>query len=125
MKKITFVAILMLCLGFIMSSCTKKDDTPKLDDRLVGTKWQCSDAAAKLLYGGNNRYQVFEFISTTEVERYSTNNGAVVDSDGVFSYTLNYPSITINKAGFTFTDSRTMVRDGTDGKGYYAKYIRQ
>ncbi len=130
MKKILFAAVMLLCLGSLSTSCSK---SIKLDDRLVGTKWQCEDYVHHLFYGGNC-YQVYEFVSTTEVERYTTRNGNVDSSDGTFTYTLNYPHITINvknsdgatePTAYTFEDSRTMVRDGTNGSGYYAKYMKQ
>lgn len=132
MKKcIHIIMLAIMSIAFV--SCGEKVDEPKLDDRLVGTKWQCEDWVHALFYGGTC-FQVYEFTSTTEVDRYTTRNGAVDDSDGTFTYTLNYPSITINvvdskgvvtPTDFTFTDSRTMVRTGTDGYGNYQKYLKQ
>ena len=132
MKRVLNVAIL-IALSILSVSCSKKDDTPQLDDRLVGTKWQFENTIAEALYGGTY-FHVYEFISATEVERYTTHNGSVNTSDGTFPYTLEYPKITIyaktnngnnDTEYFTFTDSRTMVRDGTDGMGLGNKYMRQ
>ncbi len=135
--RIACAVILCMLAGGIVTSCDKDRNGPdtseaKLDDRLVGTKWQCRDVVEEMFSGGSC-YEVFEFVSTTEVEQYCTRNGAVISSNGTFAYTLNYPAITINlreqgqikPTGFEFTDSRTMVRNGTDGKGYYSKYLRQ
>ena len=135
MKNRLLSTLFLLPLVIFSFSCTKTgtDNEPKLDDRLVNTKWQCEDNASELLFGGTC-YEVYEFISTTEVDRYTTRNGVVRSSDGTFKYTLEYPKITIyaktskgedDTEYFTFTDNRTMVRDGTDGKGFYAKYMRQ
>lgn len=110
----------------------QEDEVNKLDDRLVGTKWQTSDYAYKLIYGGNP-YDVYEFVSTTEVENYTTNGGNVVKSYGTYTYKLDYPHITINYKSsdgitpteFTFKDSRTMVRDGVKESQPYATYLKQ
>lgn len=141
MKKIFGLGLLAVVLAsftFVFTSCSKDDgeDEVKLDDRLVGTKWSCEDPVYKLLYGGVC-YQFYEFTSTTKVEQYTTKNGAVVDSDGEFDYTLNYPDITINTIdsdgkvkpyNYKFTDSRTMVMvkvDGTLATGSYSTYYKQ
>ena len=108
------------------------ENVNKLDDRLVGTKWQTSDFAYKIIYGGNP-YDVYEFVSTTEVENYTTSGGNVVKSDGTYTYKLDYPHITINHKSsdgitpnhYTFKDSRTMVRDGVKESQPYATYIKQ
>ena len=131
MKKL-FILTAIVITTLFTASCHKGDTTPELDDRLVGTKWQTSDHTYKLFYGGNP-YEVFEFISTTELECYITNNGKVVKSNGIYTYSLEYPHITINIGSssgttptkYTFKDSRTMVRDGWDEYTPYAKYIRQ
>ena len=110
----------------------KEEEQVKLDDRLVGTKWQTSDYAYKLIYGGNP-YEVYEFISTTEVEDYTTSGGNVVKSYGTYTYQLDYPHITINVLSsgsinpthYTFKDSRTMVRDDVSESNPYAKYLKQ
>ena len=132
MKK--YIVFIACCVAVICSvGCQKiEDEQPKLDDRLVGTKWQTSDFAHKVIYGGNP-FEVYEFISTTEVECYTTSGGNVVRSNGTYSYTLAYPHITINVIStngtvpthYTFKDSRTMVRDGVDESTPYAKYIKQ
>lgn len=128
MKKCLLIILSLLSVSII--SCTK---TPKLDDRLVGTKWQTEDLAAELFHGGKC-YQVYEFTSTTEVECYTTKNGTVISSDGVYTYKLNWPSITINvvssggevtPTSYTFTDARTMVRDNAASTAFYVTYIRQ
>lgn len=110
----------------------EEENVNKLDDRLVGTKWQTSDFAYKIIYGGNP-YDVYEFVSTTEVENYTTNQGNVVKSYGTYTYVLDYPHITINHKSsdeitpnhYTFKDSRTMVRDGVKESQPYATYIKQ
>ena len=129
-----FITLLLCAVALIGAAGCQKvgDDQPKLDDRLVGTKWQTSDFAYKLLFGGNP-YEVFEFVSTTELECYTTNGGNVVQSHGTWTYSLDYPHIIINEVSsgeitenhFTFKDSRTMVRDGVDEYNPYAKYIKQ
>ena len=124
--------ILIACSIAAVSSCQKPDGNNSLDDRLVGTKWQTSDYAYKIIYGGNP-YEVYEFVSTSELECYTTSGGNVVKSYGTYTYTLDYPSITINVSTssgttpthYTFKDSRTMVRDGVDEYQPYAKYIKQ
>lgn len=133
MMKKYFTILLGLFAIITMSSCQKiGSENSKLDDRLVGTKWQTEDFAQKLLFGGNP-YEVYEFVSTTEVECYITDRGSVIKSHGTFTYTLEYPHITINRqtsdgitpTKYTFKDSRTMLRDGADEYGYYAKYMKQ
>ena len=140
MKRIFRLGLMAAVLAtFTFVGCSKDDgeDEVKLDDRLVGTKWSCEDPVHKMFYGGTC-YQVYEFTSTTKVEKYTTRNGVVDDVDGEYDYTLNYPDITINEIDsdgnpdptkYKFTDSRTMVlvrNDGTlsDG-GYYGKYLKQ
>lgn len=123
MKKTIYI-LLIFALGIVSASCTKD----KLDDRFVGTVWRCTkpiiDTRNEFIIG----YQFYEFVSTTEIERYVKRNDIVVSSDGTFTYTLNYPKmiVTDNKYGivnseeFVFTDSRTMYIYGTD-----TKFLRQ
>ena len=128
MKRIItlFAAVILVAAG-----CQKAGES-KLDDRLVGTKWQTSDYAHKIIHGGNP-YEVYEFVSTAQVDCYTTSGGTVVKSSGTFDYTLTYPKIVIKRKTsdgistlkYTFKDSRTMVRDGVDESTPYAKYIRQ
>ncbi|RZT96009.1 hypothetical protein EV201_0638 [Ancylomarina subtilis] len=127
MKKI----LLILALASICFSCSKDDEdvTPKLDERLVNTKWETYDLAYSIIYGGT-AYEVYEFISSTEVEQYTSKNGKIVDTDGTYSYTLEYPNLTITKednkkADFIFKDTRTFIRVGAEENDYYAKYIKQ
>lgn len=79
---------------------------------------------------------MYEFISSNEVESYTTKNGIVVDTDGTFKYELNYPNITIHymdsdgdvmPLNFVFRDTRTMVRVGENinENSSYMKYIKQ
>lgn len=135
-KEMKRILSLILCAVAIIGAagCQKieEEEQVQLDDRLVGTKWQTSDFAYKLIYGGNP-YEVYEFISTTEVESYTTNAGSVMKSYGTFTYMLEYPHITINVVSssgtnpthYTFKDSRTMVRDDVSESNPYAKYIKQ
>lgn len=134
MKRALFIfacAFALVCFG----SCSKNGTDPeeKLDDRLVGTKWQTYDLAYFLFHGGDP-YEVYEFVSTTEVEDYVTNKGSVVQTHGTYTYKLDYPKITINKKKsdgiiealhYTFKDTRTMVRDDVDESNNYAKFIKQ
>ena len=131
MKRVlTFLLFVSTLIGIV--GCHKSDQQSKLDDRLVGTKWQTSDYAYKIIYGGNP-YYVYEFISVTELECYTTSGGNVVKSRGTYTYTLNYPHITINIVSsdgttpthYTFKDSRTMVRDDVDEYTPYAKLLKQ
>lgn len=132
MKK--FIVFIVSCVTLVsVAGCQKiEDEHPKLDDRLVGTKWQTSDYAYKILYGGNP-YEVYEFISTTELECYTTNGDNVVKSYGTWTYMLDYPHIVINVVSssgttptpYTFKDSRTMVRDGGNENSPYVTYLKQ
>lgn len=131
---------LILALSFAFAlvsfcSCSKEGTDPKdkLDDRLVGTKWQTSAYAHKIIWGGDP-YDVYDFISTTEVEHYMTEKGSVKKSYGTYTYTLDYPKITINvkdddgtvkATHYTFKDTRTMVRDDLEESKPYAKFIKQ
>lgn len=135
MKKIialVFCAVSLIGAIGCQKNEIKEEDQIKLDDRLVGTKWQTSDFAYKLIYGGNP-YEVYEFISTTEVENYTISSGNVVKSYGTYTYQLNYPHITIDVVSsgvatpthYTFKDSRTMVRDDLSESSPYAKYLKQ
>lgn len=132
MKRMLIVCMTMVMLFAL--GCNKNEEVG-LDDRLVGTKWQTRDSIHEAFYGGVC-YDVYEFISTTEVENYTTRNGNVDDMNGTFKYELNYPYITIyevksdgniSELDFVFRDSRTMVRDGENINEYasYVKYIRQ
>ena len=124
MKKVIYVILLIFAISIMGTSCTK--DT--LDDRLVGTVWRCTKPVIDTRDGSIMGFQYYEFVSTTEVERYLKRNDVVVSSDGTFTYTLNYPKmiVTENKYGmvnseeFAFTDSRTMYIYGTD-----TKFLRQ
>lgn len=130
MKRI--LSLILCATAFIMTGCQKVDEQTKLDDRLVGTKWETSDYAHKIIYGGNP-YEVYEFVSVNELECYTTSSSKVVKSHGTYTYTLDYPHITINvvtsngtnPTHYTFKDSRTMVRDDVDENSPYAKYIKQ
>lgn len=124
MKKTLFI----LLLPFIFLGCEKNEEN-ELDSRLVGTKWQTYDHTYEIIYGGKP-YEVYEFISTTEVEKYTTNNNIIVDFDGNYKYTLDYPNLSIiindsTKYDYVFISSREFIRKGTDGSGMYQKYIKQ
>lgn len=133
MKKFFLLLALLGCVA-VLGSCSKSHHSgEKLDDRLVGTKWQTEDIVRHILYGGIC-YEVYEFVSTSSVERYTIRNGSVYSTDGAFAYSLSWPHITIydvdsngesNPTDYTFTDSRTMVRDGASSSAYYAIYYRQ
>lgn len=100
-----------------------------LDTRLVGTKWQTEDIAYEMFYG-KTAYDVYEFISTTEVENYTIKNGSIVQTNGTLKYILKYPTLSIVKNNtttydFEFKDSRTIVRVGANEYAAYMKYIKQ
>ena len=124
MKKVIYVILLIFAISIMGTSCTKDI----LDDRLVGTVWRCTKPVIDTRDGSIMGFQYYEFVSTTEVERYVKRNDIVISSDGTFTYTLNYPKmiVTENKYGvvnseeFAFTDSRTMYIYGTD-----TKFLRQ
>ena len=63
------IITIIVCASTILcvAGCQKPGNENTLDDRLVGTKWQTFDLAYQLFYGGNP-YEVYEFVSTTEVE---------------------------------------------------------
>lgn len=124
MKKVIYVILLIFAISIMGTSCTK--DT--LDDRLVGTVWRCTKPVIDTRDGSIMGFQYYEFVSTTEVERYLKRNDVVVNSYGTFTYTLNYPKMIVtetkygmvNSEEFAFTDSRTMYIYGTD-----TKFLRQ
>ena len=123
MKKTIYI-LLIFIISIVSASCTK--DT--LDDRLVGTVWRCTKPVIDTRDGSIMGFQYYEFVSTTEVERYLKRNDVVVNSYGTFTYTLNYPKMIVtetkygmvNSEEFVFTDSRTMYIYGTD-----TKFLRQ
>ena len=123
MKKTIYI-LLIFIISIVSASCTK--DT--LDDRLVGTVWRCTNPVIDTRDGSIMGFQYYEFVSTTEVERYLKRNDVVVNSYGTFTYTLNYPKMIVtetkygmvNSEEFAFTDSRTMYIYGTD-----TKFLRQ
>ena len=100
-----------------------------LDNRLVGTKWQTEDIVYEMFFG-KTAYDVYEFISTTEVENYTKKNGSIVQTNGTLKYILKYPTLLIVKNDtttydFGFKDSRTIVRVGANEYAAYMKYIKQ
>jgi hypothetical protein len=131
MKKIMFAVMAIATLAF--AGCEKDgndagEQQQQLDGRLVNTKWQTRDTVYEIIFGGT-AYQVFEFISETEVEKYTTKNGNVVQSSGTYEYELDYPMLIIPEESdiyytFEFTDSRTFVRVGSNGYAYKT-YIKQ
>lgn len=131
MKKLIFSLLAIVTIFFMGCSKEESNQEPQLDDRLVGTEWITEDTVYELFYGGVC-YNVFEFTSTTTFENYTTQNGRVVDSDGEFSYTLEYPILTLHSMNsdgddyiFEFKDSRTIVRSGANEYMSYMKYIKQ
>lgn len=97
------------------------------DDRLVGTCWYTQDINYEQENGGVCD-EVYDFISSSEVECYTTQNGKVVANYGVYTYKLTYPYIRIvtNKGierNYTFVDTRTMILDDVDENDYYATYF--
>ncbi|MDP4239091.1 MAG: Ig-like domain-containing protein [Bacteroidota bacterium] len=100
-----------------------------LDNRLVGTKWQTEDIVYEMFFG-KTAYDVYEFISTSEVENYTKKNGSIVQTNGTLKYILKYPTLSIVKNDtttydFEFKDSRTIVRVGANEYAAYMKYIKQ
>ena len=130
MKKLL---VLLLIVAAAISCSKSEEKKESLDDRLVGTKWQTRDIACEVIYGGTC-YEVFEFINTYQVEDYTIRGGSVISTSGTYVYELDYPHITISQKNadggyvpvkYTFTDTRTMLKDGVSPSTYYAKWIRQ
>lgn len=120
----------MAVLGLLLAGCKKNNAEPELDDRLVGTQWETSDPAYRVLYGGTC-YEVYEFVSTTEVECYVTRNGRYYDEKGTYTYRLNYPTLEIDRESFglttityTFESSRLFVREGASSTAGYVNYSK-
>ena len=128
-KKSLFISTLIMAVSMMFVSCEKAETT--LDERLVGTKWKAKDIVYEVIFGGKC-YDVYEFISATEVENYVARNGEVDYVYGTYKYTLNYPNITIHEVNsegersdlkFVFQDTRTMIRENMDSS--FEKYIRE
>jgi len=129
MKKVFLLSVVLMALA----GCNNKEDDPKeeekLDDRLVGTKWQTRDDVYEMIWGGV-AYDTYEFTSATEAERYTVKGGSAVQSRGAYTYELDYPNLNlIDKDGdildFEFKDTRTIVRKGRNENIAYNKYIKQ
>lgn len=130
MKKLL---LLLLVLPFVLFSCSSDDDDngQKKDTRLVGTKWETRATAYEIIYGGT-AYDVYDFISDSELENYTTKNGKVVQTKGTLNYSIENNIVTIvedaeTSRSFFFKDSRTLVRTGenVNENNPYAKYIKQ
>jgi len=117
MKNIRTI-ILVVLAAVIFVGCKKeeekpKEEEPKLDARLVDTKWQARDYLYEGFMGGGIAYEVYDFTSTTEVDHYVKQNGNVVHSYGNYTYTLDYPEGEIIKSEtsrtkFKIIDTRKM-----------------
>lgn len=118
--------MIMLACALALAGC--KDNEDEKDDRLVGTKWATEDVAHEIFFGGNP-LDVYEFTSTSQVDRYCMEDGVIIDSRGTYTYELEYPFINIYEdttvLDFEFTDSRTMVRVGRSEYLPYSKYLKQ
>jgi|GEM_PF-1907973 len=131
MKKTTlFLTLLIFSVCFL--SCSK-DEESTFEQELVGTKWIALDWYYTDVYEGAC-YEIYEFISATNVKLYVTKNGEVVkDALGsqTCTYVLTYPYIAIyypntgKTDNFLFTDSRTMIRDGYESGDLSGKYLKQ
>lgn len=128
MKRLIFATIVAISL---LAGCGKEESGSQLDTRLVGTSYQTDGykALMQALYGST--YRILEFTSATKGVAYWTDaKGVQNGSDGEFTYTLNYPSLTATFAKsvekFQFKDERTFVfikDDGTPNNSitYYKK----
>ncbi len=84
MRKFLFSLAMLPML--LLASCSKSQPEDQPDDRLVGTKWKTVDIVGQAFLGGNC-FDVYEFISTSEVENYQTRDGNVA-SMSVSSYKI-------------------------------------
>lgn len=123
MKKILF-AIAIALMATV--SCGKQNTEPEQqeDTRLVGTSYKTTDVMVMSMFGYAGH--VFEFeTATTGIAYWVGKDGKQNGSDGEFTYTLDYPNMTVvqNKKSsegtttlnFVFQDSRTFYRSYNDG----------
>lgn len=117
MKKI-FIALMALAV----ISCGKQNTEPELDARLVGTSYKTTDVTVMSIFGYAGH--VYEFdTTTTGIAYWVGKDGKQNGSDGEFTYTLNYPNLTITKTkngktstdNLVFQDARTFSRIYADG----------
>lgn len=120
---------LMLCLAIMCLALTGCEKEETKDNRLVGTKWYCSDLVTQIFYG-SNAVDVYEFVNENQVEEYVSDGTRVIHSEGSYEYTLDYPHLKISRKrddgtdySYTFKDSRTLVQDG-DQSGFFV-YLKQ
>ena len=85
MKRILLLTILILTI----SGCTK------IDNALVGTKWETSGfTLIDLMVGW--KYHIYEFIDGNNVDAYWLDrNGKVASFEGTFKYTIEEPYVII------------------------------
>lgn len=130
MKTNVFRILLFFVLIILSASCNKE---PEIN--LVGTAWGCEyDGGGSSM--GYHIIETYEFLSATDgrliiESRVNVLGTEVKDTETLkFSYVLDYPHITmfyeeIKTQHFTFTDKKTMVRDGTSGSDSGSKYTKQ
>lgn len=128
MKKILFA---LICAFAVLATGCQKENKEENND-LVGTKWVTEDFVQQLFHGGNPLH-TYEFISNTEVDIYTTDNGAVVNFDETTTYDYNYPSLIIHDHDsdgndcayeYSFKDKFTIVRVGQNEYASYMKYTK-
>ena len=111
--------IVIFLLSMLVSGCSKKSNM------LVGTKWETDDNTIMNTFFGY-KYHVYEFYSEDMVSSYYLDkNGKVVESNGDFPYSLEYPTLIIEEDGkvseFEFLDRMSFT---TGGKSPYIYYRR-
>lgn len=96
-------------IAFLLAGCSQKNTNSgeQFDDRLVGTKWQTRDVSYEAMYGGD-AYNVYEFISTSEVKNYIVKNDNIEKLYGTFQYELAYPKLAIY---YVYSDGSIEIRN--------------
>lgn len=121
MKNILFALAIALMATV---SCGKQNTETGPDSRLVGTSYKTTDVTVMSMFGYAGH--VFEFdTATTGVAYWVGRDGKQNGSDGEFTYTLDYPNMTVvqkkkssegtTTLNFVFQDSRTFYRSYADG----------
>lgn len=118
MKKVLAIAVSILCLA----GCNKSQETINNNNELVGTKWMTTGYSSmmSILLGGTwNKW--YEFTSNSTLDCYWTDaHGNIIDSDGEFNYTYNYPDLIVTEKDseitkYVFQDKRSFSYIRPDG----------
>lgn len=122
----TVKILFFLLFSVLLFSCST-DDTFDI----VGSKWQCDDAVYNSTLGLHH-YNVYEFISETEVKNYVLNDRKeIVEDKGVYTYTLLYPNLNITvEPGkviyYAIDDRKSFVdKSATDPRAPYMTYRKK